>query len=468
MQTRGTGYLIDVRPGGLDLERFEAFAAEGDGALAANRPEDGVAAFQRALALWRGAPLIELSEAPFAMVARRRLGELRLAVLEKRFDAELTLGRHLDAIGELEELAAQHPFREGFRGKLMLALYRAGRQAEALETYQATRRILVDELGVEPTGALQELERAVLRQDPALALPSRSELSDQSEAWQSDAPKRSILIVPDDTGNLEQLLSVGELLTRRPPRELILTALAPTGKELSGTSALLEAERQAPLARGVPARAAAFTSKSLGADVVRLTSEQEIDLVLTDAPAELLTEGALPPDLETILREAACDVAVLVAGGGQDEAGRGTDVVVPFGGTDHDWAAVEVAAWHAASQGAALVLLGSEARPERGKRDASRLLAATSLIVQRSTGVAARPELVPPGQEAILAASQAAGLLVVGLSERWPDEGLGAVRLAVAQGARPPTLIVRSGLRPGGVAPQDGLTRYTWSLAERR
>ena len=90
-----------------------------------------------------------------------------------------------------------------------------------------------------------------------------------------------------------------------------------------------------------------------------------------------------------------------------------------------------------------------------------------SLIVQRTTGVAARPELVPPGQEAILAASQAAGLLVVGLSERWPDEGLGAVRLAVAQGARPPTLIVRSGLRPGGVAPQDGLTRYTWSLAER-
>lgn len=387
-------------------------------------------------------------------------------MLEKRLDAELALGRHLDAIGDLEELAAHHPFREGFRAQLMLALYRAGRQAEALAAYQDTRRVLVEELGVEPTGALQDLERAILRHDPALALPARTEGGEASPDWRPDSPERSILIVPSDTDNLGGLLSVGEPLTRRPPRELILTALAPTAAELTRVSASLEAERRELLVRNVPARAAAFTTESLGTDIVRLASAQDVDLLLTDAPAELLAAGVPPSDLEVILQEAPCDVAVLVAGDGRDDTQRRADVVVPFGGTMHDWAALEMSAWLAASSGAALTVLGSEARPDREKRDASRLLADVSLLVQRTTGVAAAPQLIPPGEEAILDASEDAGLLVLGLSERWAAEGLGAVRLALARGARPPTLIVRSGVRPGGIAPPEGLTRYTWSLAQ--
>ena len=110
-----------------------------------------------------------------------------------------------------------------------------------------------------------------------------------------------------------------------------------------------------------------------------------------------------------------------------------------------------------ASEGASVVVAG---------RRQETLAETVSLIVQRATGVAARPVLVPPGEDAILRASRDAGFLVVGLSDRWADEGLGPVRLALARDARPPTLIVRRGVRPGGIAPQEGLTRYTWSLSE--
>ena len=167
VDTRGAGYVIDIEGEQLDLRRFETSLAEGDSSFDRGRPDLAAAAFADALALWRGPPLAEFPDAPFATAAGARLEELRLVALEKRFDAQLALGRHLELIGELEEIAAQHPFRESFRAKLMLALYRGGRQAEALR-YHDTRRLLVEELGVEPTSALQELERAILRQDPAL------------------------------------------------------------------------------------------------------------------------------------------------------------------------------------------------------------------------------------------------------------------------------------------------------------
>src|SRR5205823_5198281 len=116
--------------------------------------------------------------------------------------------RHAELVAELERLVAEHPLRERLRGQLMLALYRAGRQAEALEAYQATRRALVDELGIEPSPALQELEKAILRQDPALAL-----------ATELAAPERSILVAPGDEGSLDALLVLAEPLARtRPPR----------------------------------------------------------------------------------------------------------------------------------------------------------------------------------------------------------------------------------------------------------
>ncbi len=456
VHTREQGYALEIDQQSLDLHRFESLLAEGNASLQAGSSTDAAASCRAALELWRGAPLSGL-DAPFTAAARGRLEELNLVGLGTRIDADLALGQHDMLIGELQELARAHRFREGFRSQLILAFYRAGRQAEALEAYQQARKTLIDELGVEPTRALQDLEKAILRQDPELDLavqpsPPSATAASAPLVPASAAPERSILIAPSDRANIGLLLTVGEPLTRRPPRELILTALAPSPEELKTTSAMLETRREELLARGVSARAASFTSESIGADLVRLAGTHEVDLLLTDAPAELLVDGMPPDDLAEIFCEAPCDVATVVAGDGRSDAGV-TSIVVPFGGTDHDWAALEISAWLAASHRAALTLLGTEARPERGKRDASRLLADVSLIVQRATGVAASPQLVPPGESGILGASEDAGFLVVGLSDRWADEGLGPVRLALARGARPPTLIVRRGVRPGGNRP---------------
>jgi YVTN family beta-propeller protein len=124
-----------------------------------------------ALALWRGPPLDEFSYEPFAGAEIARLQELHLRALEERIEAELSLGRHSDLVGELEQLVAEHPLRERLRGQLMLALYRSGRQAEALRAYEDGRRLLVEELGIEPGAALQRLEKQILIQDPALEPP---------------------------------------------------------------------------------------------------------------------------------------------------------------------------------------------------------------------------------------------------------------------------------------------------------
>ena len=119
-----------------------------------------------ALGLWRGPALADLDEEDFARLEAGRLEELRVAAQEDLIDAELELGRHAALVGELEHLAATHPTRDRFRGQLMLALYRCGRQAEALEVYRAYRLALADELGLDPSPELQELERRMLNQDP--------------------------------------------------------------------------------------------------------------------------------------------------------------------------------------------------------------------------------------------------------------------------------------------------------------
>ena len=162
------GYLLDIAHEQIDLGRFQARVAEGRAVTGKER----VAKLREALALWRGPPLEDLAFEPFASREIANLEELRTAALEDLIDAELVLGAGAELIGELESLIAKHPFRERIRGQLMLALYRAGRQAEALEAYQDTRRTLVDELGIEPSGPLRELERAILAQEPSLAAPA--------------------------------------------------------------------------------------------------------------------------------------------------------------------------------------------------------------------------------------------------------------------------------------------------------
>jgi predicted ATPase/class 3 adenylate cyclase/DNA-binding winged helix-turn-helix (wHTH) protein len=169
--TRDHGYELQIDPEHLDAHRFERLVAEGRAELEAIRPESAMPALEQALALWRGPPLADLSYEAFAQREIARLEELHGAAIELLIEAKLLLGRHAEVIGQLESLVDEHPYREGLRAQLMVALYRADRQADALQAYQDARRMLVEELGIEPGERLRELERGVLAQDPGLAAP---------------------------------------------------------------------------------------------------------------------------------------------------------------------------------------------------------------------------------------------------------------------------------------------------------
>jgi WD40 repeat protein/DNA-binding SARP family transcriptional activator len=174
LAARTPGYLLRVEPGELDLEEFERLVAQGREALASGDAEAATRALQAAETLWAGRALADLELDPFIRVEVDRLEELRLAAVEERIDADLALGRHLALVGELEAVSAEHPYRERFRAQLMLALYRSGRQAEGLDVYRQTRRVLNEELGLEPGFELQQLERAILVQDPELRPPGEN------------------------------------------------------------------------------------------------------------------------------------------------------------------------------------------------------------------------------------------------------------------------------------------------------
>src|SRR5919201_4862064 len=168
--TEGRGYRLTVSSEEIDAHRFERLFEEGRSARTQGDAERAAVLLQQALELWRGPALADFAYESFAQGEIARLGELRVAALEERIEADLARGRHSEAVGELEALIAAHPLRERLRGQLMLALYRSGRQAEALQAYQDACRALVEELGIEPSRDLQELERAILRQDPLLDL----------------------------------------------------------------------------------------------------------------------------------------------------------------------------------------------------------------------------------------------------------------------------------------------------------
>ncbi len=162
--TKPPGYELRLEQEQLDFEQFRRLVDEARG----EPPEARAEKLRRALSLWRGPPLGDLGFESFAQSEIARLEELRLVVVEDRVEAELEAGRHAELVGELETLAEDHPLRERLRAQLMLALYRAGRQAEALQIYHETRRVLVDELGIDPSPSLQQLHGSILRQDPGL------------------------------------------------------------------------------------------------------------------------------------------------------------------------------------------------------------------------------------------------------------------------------------------------------------
>lgn len=166
--TQGRGYVLRVAPGEVDLERFGELAERGRDVLAAGNAEEAAALLREALGLWRGPPLWDFAYESFAQAAIAQLEELRLATVEDRVEADLALGHARELVGELRDLVARNPLQERLRGQLMLALYRCGREAEALETYQGFRQKLSEELGLEPGPSLRQLELAVLARDRAL------------------------------------------------------------------------------------------------------------------------------------------------------------------------------------------------------------------------------------------------------------------------------------------------------------
>ncbi len=448
ISTIGSGYALNVAHDAFDLHRFERLAGDGTEALAAGKSEEAAARLREAIALWRGRALSDLSNEPFSLPVIGRLEELRIAAQERYLEAELACGRHVAALVELEELVQAHPLRERLRELQMLALYRSGRQAEALQAYRDGRATFVGELGIEPGRALQQLEAQILQQDPAL------ELAAPQFAAPTLAPRlRALLVAAIELESLEALAAVAGSLSPRAGHELLLAHTVSSAAQLGQAAKVLNECRESLLARGVPARAAAFTSLTPGVDLVRLAAEHDVDLILIDAPDRLLEDARLV----TLLTQAASDVAVLVPG----LQGLGP-VVVPFSGAEHDWASVELGAWLATGLGTGLRLTGATTGTDG--RDASRLLASASLAVQRALGVPAEPQLVEPTPEALVEACADAAIVVVGLTERWRSEGLGRARTALATSGRHPTVLVRRGLRPGGLAPGDGATRFTWTL----
>ena len=170
IRTAPSAYELRADAGSFDLSRFEQLVAN---ARAAG-PATANGMLREALSLWRGPPLAEFAYEPWAQPEIDRLEELRLEALQERIESDLALGASAELVAELELLVGQYPLREGLRAQLMLALYRSGRQAEALAAYRDARRALVETLGIEPTLALRQLERAILDQDPALDLTLRS------------------------------------------------------------------------------------------------------------------------------------------------------------------------------------------------------------------------------------------------------------------------------------------------------
>ena len=184
--TQAPGYLVSVEPGGLDLQRFEQLVAE-----AQSRDAEGSAETLRdALALWRGPALADLEDS-VARAERAQLEEQRASALEQRVAADLDLGRHAELVPELETLVREEPLRERRRAQLMLALYRSGRQADALDVYRNGRKLLADELGLEPGAELRQLEKAILEHDPELAPPRARVIPRQAAAGRPRRLSRS-------------------------------------------------------------------------------------------------------------------------------------------------------------------------------------------------------------------------------------------------------------------------------------
>jgi DNA-binding SARP family transcriptional activator len=424
IETREDAYLLRTTTASFDLTQFEELVDAGRSQIAAGRTAEGADVLADALRLWRGDALDGLDEpglAPF----RARLDELRLVVHELWNDARLETGHSATLLPELTMLARRNPLRERFQEQLMLALYRSGRQAEALGVYRALREQLNDELGLEPRERLRRLEQAILRQD--------SELEGKPTA----DGRRAVVAAG---ASPSRLAALGAPLARQGSGELVLLTPVADRGALAPASALLEPERSDDV------RVAAFVSQTPVRDVLRLAADEDAELVVLETPAAALNTRPSPD-----IAAAACDIAFFVDAPGELP---GAQITVLFGGAAEDWKAVELAAVLARSCSLPLRLLGLE--------EASTLLARAALVVQRFVGVATEPALFDPADAQSPALAAAGGTMVAGISA-WGDGGLSPARLQLLE-AGVPLLFVRGGPRPSLLAPTRSLTLFSWSL----
>jgi DNA-binding SARP family transcriptional activator len=294
LETKSPGYRLRVRPGELDVDRFRVLVESARGADPQTRAEK----LRHALALWRGPALADMTYEAFAEPHIAYLEELRLATLEERVEADLALGGHAELVGELEGLVEEYPMRERLRGQYMLALYRAGRQAEALQAYSEGRRILVDQLGIEPSRDLQQLHGAILRQEtglqaPDAAPPAEDHFEQVLEAlWQG----RLVAVLGTEIGDLTARLAQrfdyvenGYGLPRVAQYVAVMKGSGPLYDELH---ALLDAEATPtpihrffaslpPMLRdrGMPHQLLVTTSYDLALEAAFLEAGEEFDVV---------------------------------------------------------------------------------------------------------------------------------------------------------------------------------------------
>jgi Kef-type K+ transport system membrane component KefB len=293
-------------------------------------------------------------------------------------------------------------------------------------------------------------------------------------------PGRAILVAAQSDTALPTLRELAEPLARsQPPRELIVVRLVrpPRGAGVRGglqseNALVRHAREEVDLAQrelvgsGIAARAVAFSSPHPGDDLARLAGSEEIDLLLVDGQRPLLGEPVPLVDIKPVLERAACDVGVLVAReGGRIGLGPGAPVLVPFGGAEHDWSALELGAWLASATGAPLKLLAPAASASEAQA-VKRRLDDAGMLVREFAGIVTESVVVEGGQDGILAAARDVRLLIVGLSDRWRQEGLGKTRSQLARSSAAPVLFVRRGQRTGALAPREDFTRFSWSSAD--
>ena len=373
LETREPGYAIHVGRDALDLHRFERLATDGGRALENGQAPAAAERLREALALWSGDALADVAEGDVLRPAAARLDELRLVALERRIEADLACGRDAELVGELETLTAEHALRERFHALRMLALYRCGRQAEALEVYRAARARLVDQLGLEPGAALQELEQAILRHDASLDLdraqPRTSEARGAHDPRRRPRHRRRRLA--RDAGR-RRSCGMGIASSSSPPRSPIppRSRPHPPGCGRTASASPSTASRCAP-PRSPRSRPAPTSRGSLASRMPSCSSS-------TRPRGSWRTPAFSACSTRPRATSRCSSTAPLVRG----------PVLVPFGGADHDWCAVELGAWLARAHETELVLAGSASAVDG--RDASRLLASASLAVQRALGVTCR------------------------------------------------------------------------------